>query len=65
MMGLIEVVELDGSHRRLLFSSNLSKPMAIVLDPLSRLVVVIIAVLSQHRTSLLGTFPWVNINHIV
>lgn len=40
--GLIEVSELDGSHRKLLFSTNLEKPRAIALDPLSRFVVVVV-----------------------
>ena len=34
--GLIEVSELDGRHRKRLFSVNLEKPRAIVLDPHSR-----------------------------
>ena len=32
----VEVAELDGRHRKRLFSVNLDKPKAIVLDPLAR-----------------------------
>ena len=38
--GTIEVCELNGSRKKLLFSSNLEKPRAIILDPLSRCVVI-------------------------
>ena len=34
--GVIEVADLDGRYRKPLFSINVDKPKAVVLDPLSR-----------------------------
>ena len=39
--GLIQVSDLDGRQRKTLFSSNLDRPRAIVVDPLSRYSVVL------------------------